>query len=68
MHATLAWWIAGPILGPTAAQLGGGRVLAVAVAAGALVGVKFQPRLVATLERARRRREVARVVPATEVL
>ena len=31
--------------GPTAAQLGAGRVLAVAVAAGILAGVKLQPLL-----------------------
>ena len=64
----IGWGISEACPGPTAAQLGAGRVLAVAVAAGVLVGVKLQPRLLATIERARQRREVAAVVPAAEVL
>lgn len=64
----IGWGISEACPGPTAAQLGAGRVLAVSVAAGVLVGVKLQPRLVATIEPARQRREVAQVVPAAEVL
>jgi hypothetical protein len=64
----IGWGISEACPGPTAAQLGAGRVLAVAVAAGVLVGVTLQPRFVTTIERARQRREVAPVVPAAEVL
>jgi uncharacterized membrane protein YedE/YeeE len=60
----IGWGISEACPGPTAAQLGAGRVLAVAVAAGVLVGVKLQPRLVQALERARARSDV----PAAEVL
>jgi uncharacterized membrane protein YedE/YeeE len=63
----IGWGVSEACPGPIAAQLGAGRVLAVAVAAGVLVGVKLQPSLVAALERTRRRREVTSV-PAAEVL
>jgi len=64
----IGWGISEACPGPTAAQLGAGRVLAVAVAAGVLVGVKLQPRLVQLLERTRHRTDVPAVVPAAEVL
>jgi hypothetical protein len=50
--------------GPVAAQLGAGRVLTLAVAAGVLVGVRFQPRLIRIPERVRREN----TVPAADVL
>lgn len=64
----IGWGISEACPGPTAAQLGAGRVLAVAVAAGVVVGVKLQPWLVETVERARRGTDVAVIVPAAEVL
>lgn len=65
----IGWGISDACPGPIAAQLGGGRVLALAVAAGVLVGVKAQPRLAATVQRARRPSDTA--IPglqATDVL
>src|SRR5919109_3109874 len=41
----IGWGISEACPGPTAAQLGAGRVLALAVAGGVLVGVRLQPRL-----------------------
>jgi uncharacterized membrane protein YedE/YeeE len=41
----IGWGISEACPGPTAAALGAGRVLALAVAAGILVGVKLQPSL-----------------------
>jgi uncharacterized protein len=41
----IGWGISEACPGPTAAQIGAGRVLALAVAAGVLVGVRLQPRL-----------------------
>ena len=64
----IGWGISEACPGPTAAQLGAGRVLAVAVAAGVLVGVKLQPSLVGALGHARQRREAPAAVPAAEVL
>src|SRR5581483_9987007 len=64
----IGWGISEACTGPTAAQLGSGRILAVAVAAGVLVGVKLQPRLVQTLERMRQRGEAPAAVAAAEVL
>jgi len=64
----IGWGISEACPGPTAAQLGAGRLLAVAVAAGVLVGVKLQPWLVAALERTRQRRDAPASVPAAEVL
>src|SRR5581483_1991081 len=39
----IGWGISEACPGPTAAQLGAGRVLALAVASGVLVGVRLQP-------------------------
>lgn len=47
----IGWGISEACPGPTAAALGAGRVLALAVAAGVLVGVKLQPALVRVAER-----------------
>jgi uncharacterized protein len=47
----IGWGISEACPGPTAAALGGGRVLALAVAAGILVGVKLQPSLARASER-----------------
>jgi hypothetical protein len=64
----VGWAISEACPGPTAAQLGAGRLLAGAVAAGIVVGVALQPRIVAALDRARRRSPVSVPVPAAEVL
>jgi uncharacterized membrane protein YedE/YeeE len=50
----VGWGVSAACPGPIAAQLGGGRVLTVALAAGVLVGVGLQPRLARAAERARR--------------
>jgi uncharacterized membrane protein YedE/YeeE len=47
----IGWGISEACPGPTAAALGAGRVLALAVAAGVLVGVKLQPALARVAER-----------------
>jgi uncharacterized membrane protein YedE/YeeE len=47
----IGWGISEACPGPTAAALGAGRVLALAVAAGVLVGVKLQPSLARATER-----------------
>src|SRR5436190_11483718 len=48
----IGWGVSEACPGPTAAQLGAGRVLALAVATGVLVGVKLQPRLARAAEQA----------------
>jgi uncharacterized membrane protein YedE/YeeE len=48
----IGWGISEACPGPTAAALGAGRVLALAVAAGVLVGVKLQPALARAAARA----------------
>ena len=48
----IGWGISDACPGPIAAQLGAGRVLALAVASGVLVGVRLQPRLVRVAEQA----------------
>lgn len=53
----IGWGISEACPGPTAAQLGAGRVLALAVAAGVLVGVKLQPRLAKAAERSAEKTE-----------
>jgi uncharacterized membrane protein YedE/YeeE len=60
----IGWGISEACPGPTAAQLGAGRVLAVAVAAGVLVGVKLQPRLAQVVEQAHTPAEAG--VPAVQ--
>ena len=50
----VGWASRPPAQARIAAQLGGGRVLTVALAAGVLVGVGLQPRLARAAERARR--------------
>jgi uncharacterized membrane protein YedE/YeeE len=47
----IGWGISEACPGPTAAALGAGRVLTLAVAAGVLVGVKLQPGLAQASER-----------------
>jgi uncharacterized protein len=64
----IGWGLTEACPGPTAAQLGGGRLLALAVAAGILVGVKVQPSLARAAERAQPTKERMPVVAATEVL
>jgi uncharacterized membrane protein YedE/YeeE len=49
----IGWGISDACPGPTAAQLGAGRVLALAVAAGVLTGVKLQPQLAHAVQEAR---------------
>jgi len=61
----IGWGISEACPGPTAAQLGAGRVLALAVAAGVLVGVKLQPRLAGAAEPAAHRSSGA-PIPAVQ--
>jgi uncharacterized protein len=65
----IGWGLTEACPGPTAAQLGGGRIFALAVAAGVVIGVKVQPLL---LQLPERRRQVAsaqaNTIPATDVL
>src|SRR5438105_13748922 len=49
----VGWGVSNACPGPTAAQLGGGRVLALAVAAGIVAGVRVQPALARFVERLR---------------
>jgi len=60
----IGWGISEACPGPTAAQLGAGRVLALAVAAGVLVGVKLQPALARAAEHASQKSETS--VPAVQ--
>ena len=65
----IGWGISEACPGPTAAQLGTGRVLALAVAAGVLVGVKLQPRLARAAEQATQSADARMpVVQGAEVL
>jgi uncharacterized membrane protein YedE/YeeE len=73
----IGWGISEACPGPTAAQLGSGRVLALAVAGGVLAGVWLQPVIAgvwlqpviaAVAERAGRDREAVPVVRGAEVL
>ena len=65
----VGWGVSASCPGPIAAQLGGGRVLTFALAAGVIVGVALQPRLAGAVERGRRRPDSpTRTVPATDVL
>jgi uncharacterized membrane protein YedE/YeeE len=71
----VGWGISDACPGPIAAQLGSGRVLALAVAAGVLAGVKLQPALARAAVRALESRGRAPqvdlsvpTVPAAEVL
>jgi uncharacterized membrane protein YedE/YeeE len=61
----IGWGISEACPGPTAAQLGSGRVLALAVSAGVVVGVALQPRLARLPQRAR---APAKAIAATDVL
>jgi uncharacterized protein len=60
----IGWGISDACPGPIAAQLGAGRVYALAVAAGVLVGVRLQPRLATALERPNQPTETA--IPAVQ--
>ena len=65
----IGWGITDACPGPIAAQLGAGRALAVAVAAGIVVGVRVQPALArAFADRARRVEERAPAIAAADVL
>jgi uncharacterized membrane protein YedE/YeeE len=65
----IGWGISEACPGPTTAQLGAGRVLALAVAAGVLVGVRLQPRLARFPEHVRRATSTpTTAIPAGEVL
>jgi uncharacterized protein len=64
----IGWGITDACPGPTAAQLGGGRVLALAVAAGIVAGVRLQPDVVRVFERLRRAGGRRSAIPATDVL
>ena len=62
----VGWAVSDACPGPVAAQLGGGRVLAIALAAGIVAGVALEPVLGRVAERARLRQDHARptVAPA----
>lgn len=62
----VGWGVADACPGPTAAMLGAGRVLALAVAAGTLAGVALQPRLAAAAARRRQRRTLESHVPVIQ--
>jgi hypothetical protein len=65
----IGWGISEACPGPTAAQLGAGRALALAVAAGVLVGVRLQPRLARAAEQVRHTTDTSiPAVPGAEVL
>jgi uncharacterized membrane protein YedE/YeeE len=65
----IGWGISDACPGPTAAQLGAGRVLALAVAAGILLGVRLQPRLARAAEQATQAQEARiPVVQGADVL
>ena len=66
----VGWGISDACPGPAAAMLGTGRVLAIAVAAGILVGVRFQPRLARAAEQTAATRTESRipVVQGADVL
>jgi uncharacterized membrane protein YedE/YeeE len=63
----IGWGIADACPGPIAAQLGAGRVFALAVGAGVLLGVRLQP-LLARLPEQLRRAGPAKSIPAHDVL
>jgi uncharacterized membrane protein YedE/YeeE len=63
----LGWALSNSCPGPTAAQLGAGRVLALAVGAGIAAGAAIQPMLVRHFAPARQS-SVVPTSPATEVL
>ena len=60
----IGWGISDACPGPVAAQLGAGRVLVIAVAAGIVVGVRLQPRLARAAERIPARAETP--IPVTQ--
>src|ERR687887_327632 len=65
----IGWGITDACPGPTAAQLGGGRVFALAVAAGIVAGVRLQPWLARLPARLRREGAVGTTaIPAGDVL
>ena len=65
----IGWGVTDACPGPVAAQLGGGRTLALAVAAGIVVGVRVQPALArAAAERLRQREDRSAMVAAADVL
>ena len=64
----IGWGISEACPGPIAAQLGGGRALALAVAAGVVVGVALQPRLAGAAERAENAETSLSAVQGAEVL
>jgi uncharacterized protein len=63
----VGWAVSSACPGPTAAQLGSGRILALAVAAGTGLGVWLQPR-VATVHARARSAAPAPVIQAADVL
>jgi uncharacterized membrane protein YedE/YeeE len=64
----VGWALTDACPGPIAAQLGGGRVFALAVAAGIVAGVRVQPAIAGAVSRARRAEDHAPVVAAADVL
>lgn len=64
----IGWGITDACPGPTAAQLGAGRMLALVVAAGIVAGVWLQPALARAFARQRQRAERHSAVAAADVL
>lgn len=64
----IGWGISNACPGPTAAQLGVGRVLALAVAAGIVLGVRLQPSIAAGVERSRSSDAAMPAIGAADVL
>ena len=65
----IGWGITEACPGPTAAQLGGGRIFALAVAGGVVAGVKLQPWLARLPEQRRQGASTPKnTIPAAEVL
>jgi uncharacterized membrane protein YedE/YeeE len=64
----IGWGISDACPGPIAAQLGAGRVMALAVAGGVLAGVRLQPRLAAAVERWRAPEAQVTAVQGADVL
>jgi uncharacterized membrane protein YedE/YeeE len=64
----IGWGISNACPGPVAAMIGGGRVLALAVAAGVFVGVSLQPRVVSAAQWLMKREDALPAVTGAEVL
>ena len=64
----IGWGVSNACPGPTAAQLGAGRMLALAVATGIVVGVRLQPSIAGAIERLRPSEAELPAIGAADVL